>query len=161
MRLTDDSLYCHKVNPTFGNPESWNMKLPEAEPKTVLIVDDDDLNRKLFSVILAARGYRVLQAADGLHGIDLAHQEEPDLIIMDVQLPGISGIEATQALKRDHETSAIPVIVATAFLIEEDELRASRCDAHMTKPFASSEFIALIEAFVGRSRSRQASPQAA
>jgi two-component system cell cycle response regulator DivK len=131
------------------------MKPPEAEHKTILIVDDDALNLKLFSVILAARGYRVLQAADGPRGIDLANQEQPDLVIMDVQLPGISGIEVTQALKRDRNTSAIPVIIATAFLIEKDELRESGCDAYMTKPFVSSEFIALIESFVERSIARQ------
>jgi two-component system cell cycle response regulator DivK len=131
------------------------MKPSEANHKTILIVDDDALNLKLFSVILAARGYRVLQASDGPRGIDLANQERPDLVIMDVQLPGISGIEATQVLKRDCNTWAIPVIVATAFLIEEDELRESGCDACMTKPFASSEFIALIESFFERSTARQ------
>jgi two-component system cell cycle response regulator DivK len=125
------------------------MKPLDAEPKTILIVDDDDLNRKLFGALLAARGYRIVQAADGPRAIDLAHQEQPDLVIMDVQMPGISGIEATQALKSDHNTSAIPVIVATAFLIEEDELRASGCDAYMTKPFASSDFMTLVESFVG------------
>ena len=102
-----------------------------------------------------------MQAADGPRAIDLAHQEQPDLVIMDVQMPGISGIEATQALKSDHNTSAIPVIVATAFLIEEDELRASGCDAYMTKPFASSDFMTLVESFVGGSRGRQPSPKAA
>jgi two-component system cell cycle response regulator DivK len=125
------------------------MKSLDAEPKTILIVDDDDLNRKLFGALLGARGYRIVQAADGSRAIDLAHQEQPDLVIMDVQMPGISGIEATLALKSDHNTSAIPVIVTTAFLIEEDELRASGCDAYMTKPFASSDFMTLVESFVG------------
>src|SRR5215207_4915955 len=103
------------------------MQSPDAVSQTVLIVDDDPLNLKLFSVILAARGYRVLQAIEGYRGIDLAHEEQPDLIIMDVQLPGISGLAITRALKTEHSTSAIPIIIATAFLIEEEELRASGC----------------------------------
>ena len=120
--------------------------------KYVLIVEDNPLNMRLFSAMVAAQGYGVLQAIDGARGIDLAHQEHPDLIIMDVNLPGMSGLEVTHYLKEDEETRDIPVIVTTAYGLrgDEKELRECGCDAFMAKPIAVGEFVELIDRMLGR-----------
>jgi two-component system cell cycle response regulator DivK len=120
------------------------------DQRCVLIVDDEPLNLKLFTLTLIKQGYRVLQATDGYHGFVLAHDDLPDLIIMDVQLPKISGLEITRTLKDSAHTQNIPIVIATAFLIDEEKLRESGCDGYMTKPFAMKDFIGLIEALIGR-----------
>lgn len=129
-------------------------RLPPGNPatagKSVLIVEDNPLNMKLFSAMVAAQGCHVLQAEEGQRGLDLAHQQRPDLIIMDVQLPGISGVEVTHALKSDPETRDIPIIVTTAYGYDE-EIRASGCDGFMAKPIAISEFLEMVEALLTRS----------
>lgn len=120
-----------------------------AAGKCVLIVEDNPLNMKLFSAMVAAQGCHVLQAEDGPRGCELAYQEHPDLIIMDVQLPGLSGLDVTHALKADPATRDIPIIVTTAhgYL---DEIRASECDAYMAKPIAISQFMELVESLIVR-----------
>ena len=112
--------------------------------KCILIVEDNPLNMKLFSAMVGAQGYGVLQAEDGLRGVDLAHQEHPDLIIMDVDLPGMSGIEATRILKRDPATRDIPIVITTAYAYD-DEIQASGCDGYMAKPITVADFVELIE----------------
>lgn len=128
-------------------------RLPPGNPatagKSVLIVEDNPLNMKLFSAMVAAQGCQVLQAEDGPRGRDLAYQAHPDLIIMDVQLPGMSGIEVTQQLKADEATRDIPIIVTTAYGYE-DEVRSSGCDGFMAKPIAISEFLELVETLMTR-----------
>jgi two-component system, cell cycle response regulator DivK len=135
-----------------GPRPAW--RLPPGNPATtgkcILIVEDNPLNMKLFSAMVAAQGCHVLQAEEGLRGLDLAHQEHPDLIIMDVQLPGMSGIEVTHALKSDPETQDIPIIVTTAYGYDE-EIRTSGCDAFMAKPIAISEFLEIVETLLTRS----------
>lgn len=125
---------------------------PPVARKRVLIIEDNPLNMKLFSAMLAAQGYDVLQASDGALGLDLAHRQHPDLIVMDVQLPGMSGLEVTRNLKAEDDTRDIPVIATTAFAQVEDErqIMASGCDGYMAKPIAISEFLALIESFILR-----------
>jgi two-component system cell cycle response regulator DivK len=126
---------------------------PEVAGKCVLIVEDNPLNMKLFSAVIAAQGHHVLQATDGSRGLDLAHQEHPDLIIMDVELPGMSGLDVTHSLKTDDDTRDIPIIVTTGYGLNgnEAEVRASGCDGFMAKPIAISEFLELIELFMRRS----------
>lgn len=125
-----------------------------AEPvppgKRVLIVEDNPLNMKLFSAMIAAQGYQVLQATDGTLGLDLAHRQHPDLIIMDIQLPGLSGLEVTHSLKADADTRDIPIIATTAFALggDEETIRASGCDGYMAKPIAISQFLEMVEAFM-------------
>jgi two-component system cell cycle response regulator DivK len=119
-----------------------------TDQRCILVVDDEPLNLKLFNLTLIKRGYRVLQASDGYHGFVLAHDGRPDLIIMDVQLPGISGLEVTRALKDSVHTQNIPVVIATAFIIDEEKLRESRCNGYMTKPYAMKDFITLIESLI-------------
>src|SRR2546426_1067734 len=105
---------------------------------------------KLFSAMIASQGYDVLEAQDAPGGIEIAHRQHPDLIIMDVQLPGMSGLEATEHLKADDDTRDIPIIATTAYAMrgDEEKIRASGCDGYMAKPIAVSEFLALIESFV-------------
>jgi two-component system, cell cycle response regulator DivK len=135
-----------------GPRPAW--RLPPGNPATagkcVLIVEDNPLNMKLFSAMVAAQGCHVLQAEEGPRGLDLAHQQHPDLIIMDVQLPGMSGLEVTHALKSDPDTHHIPIIVTTAYGYD-DEIRTSGCDAFMAKPIAISEFLEMVETLLTRS----------
>src|SRR5258708_33503025 len=127
-------------------PEVYPLALRDALP----IVEDNALNMKLFSAMVAAQGCQVLQAMDGPRGLDLAYQEHPDLIIMDVQLPGMSGLEITHLLKADAETRDIPIIITTAYQYD-GEVRASGCDGYMAKPIAISEFLELVESLIVRS----------
>jgi two-component system, cell cycle response regulator DivK len=128
---------------------SW--RLPPGNPvttgKSVLIVEDNPLNMKLFSAMIAAQGCHVMQAMDGPRGLDLAQQEHPDLIIMDIQMPGMSGLEVTQLLKADADTRDIPIIITTAYAYDE-EIRASGCEGYMSKPIAISEFLELVESLL-------------
>jgi len=92
----------------------------------------------------------VLQAIDGAHGLDLAQQRHPDLIIMDIQLPSMSGLDVTRNLKADDATRDIPIIATTAFALrgDEEKILASGCDGYMAKPIAISQFLELIETFM-------------
>jgi len=128
------------------------MEDPAVVGKWVLIIEDNPLNMKLFSAIIAAQGYHVLHATDGSQGLDLAHQEHPDLIIIDVQLPDMSGLDLTRGLKADNDTRDIPIIVTTAHGLSGDDaqIRASGCDGFIAKPIAIAEFLNLIEMFVMR-----------
>jgi len=123
---------------------------PVPVRKCVLIVEDNPLNMKLFSAMIGAQGYEVLQAGDGAQGLDLARRLHPDLIIMDIQLPGTSGLEVTRNLKADDSTRQIPIVATTAFAMRGDEemILASGCDAYMSKPIAISPFLELIETFM-------------
>jgi two-component system cell cycle response regulator DivK len=123
---------------------------PLSVRKRVLIVEDNPLNMKLFSAMIAAQGYEVLQAKNGSQGLDLAQRQHPDLIIMDIQLPGMSGLEVTQNLKTDDATRDIPIIATTAFALrgDEEKILASGCDGYMAKPIAISQFLELIETFM-------------
>ena len=123
---------------------------PVPVRKCVLIIEDNPLNMKLFSAMIAAQGFDVLQATDGVHGLDLAQHRHPDLIIMDIQLPSMSGLDVTRNLKADVATRDIPIIATTAFAMRGDEemILASGCDAYMSKPIAISQFLELIETFM-------------
>lgn len=119
-----------------------------ASERCILIIDDDALNLKLFAMTLAGRGYRVLLAMDARRGIDLAGREHPDLIMMDIQLPDMSGLEATRALKQAADTSGIPVLITTAFLVDSEELRASGCDAYLPKPFSGPQLLSALDSLI-------------
>jgi two-component system, cell cycle response regulator DivK len=120
---------------------------PAAGSRRVLVIEDNALNMKLFSAMIAAQGYDVLQAADGAGGLDLAQSQRPDLIIMDIQLPGMSGLDVAATLKASDATRAIPIIATSAFAQPGDEERilASGCDGFMAKPIAITPFLELIE----------------
>ncbi len=118
--------------------------------KTVLVVEDNDLNMKLFHDVLEAHGYNVLQAKDGMEGLRMAREERPDLILMDIQLPDVSGLEVTKWLKDDETLKSIPVIAITAFAMAGDEakIRDGGCDAYIPKPISIPNFLQTVERFV-------------
>ena len=119
-------------------------------PKLVLIVEDNDLNMKLFRDLIEAHGYRTMHTCDGMAVLDLARTHKPDLIIMDIQLPEVSGLEVTRWLKDDQDLCFIPVIAVTAFAMKGDEekIRAGGCDAYLSKPIAVNEFVATVKRFL-------------
>jgi two-component system cell cycle response regulator DivK len=124
---------------------------PRAAP-TVLIVEDNELNMKLFHDILVAHGYGTVQTRSGIDALDLARAHRPDLILMDIQLPEVSGLEVTRWLKDDDDLAAIPVVAVTAFAMKGDEERIRRggCEAYISKPISITGFIETIGRFVGR-----------
>jgi len=119
--------------------------------KTVLIVEDNELNMKLFNDLLRAHGYETVQARNGLDGIELARQHKPDLILMDIQLPEVSGIDVTRWLKEDEDLRAIPVVAITAFAMKGDEerIRESGCEAYLSKPISVSKFLDTVRNYAG------------
>ena len=123
--------------------------------KTVLIVEDNELNMKLFNDLLEANGYRTLQTREGHRVLDIARAERPDLILMDIQLPEVSGLEVTRWLKDDDQLKAIPVIAVTAFAMKGDEerIRAGGCEAYLSKPISVAKFVATVRDFLGDARS--------
>ena len=119
--------------------------------KTVLVVEDNELNMKLFNDLLEASGYETLQTRNGLEAIDLARTHRPDLILMDIQLPEVSGLEVTKWLKEDDELRAIPVIAVTAFAMKGDEerIRQGGCEDYLSKPISVSKFIETVKHYLG------------
>ena len=124
----------------------------KAAPRTVLIVEDNELNMKLFHDLLQAKGFKVLQARDGGQGVELARQHRPDLIVMDIQLPGISGLTATKSIKEDADLKAIPIIAVTAFAMkgDEDRIRDAGCDGYIAKPITAANFLKTVESYLNR-----------
>jgi two-component system cell cycle response regulator DivK len=118
--------------------------------KTVLVVEDNELNMKLFNDLLEAHGYNVVQTRDGLSALELARKHKPDLILMDIQLPEVSGIEVTKWLKEDEELRKIPVIAVTAFAMKGDEqkIREGGCEAYISKPISVMSFLQTIDGFL-------------
>lgn len=119
--------------------------------KKILIVEDNELNLKLFNDLLEAYGYETLETREGLKALDLARQHKPDLILMDIQLPEVSGLEVTKWLKEDDELRKIPVIAVTAFAMKGDEekIREGGCEAYISKPISVSHFIETIKNILG------------
>ena len=118
----------------------------------VLIIEDNPTNLKLATFLLKSAGHTVLSAADAEDGLTLARGEQPNLILMDIQLPGMDGLEATALLKRDDTTRTIPVIALTAFAMKGDEerIRAAGCDGYIAKPMGHKDFLATIAAQLAR-----------
>lgn len=118
--------------------------------KKVLIVEDNDLNMKLFNDLLVAHGYGTLQTKDGVEALTLARQHRPDLILMDIQLPEVSGLQVTQWLKEDDELRMIPIIAVTAFAMKGDEerIRDGGCEAYIAKPISVASFMRTVERFL-------------
>jgi two-component system cell cycle response regulator DivK len=116
-----------------------------------MIVEDNELNMKLFHDLLEAHGYHPIGTRDGMEALDLARKHRPDLILMDIQLPEVSGLEVTKWLKGDPELKAIPVVAVTAFAMRGDEerIRESGCEAYLSKPVAVAQFIETIRRFSG------------
>ena len=127
---------------------------PQQMAKTVLIVEDNELNMKLFHDLLDAHGYRTLQTRNGMEALSLAREHRPDLILMDIQLPEVSGLEVTKWLKEDDQLRQIPVIAVTAFAMRGDEerIREGGCEAYISKPISVSMFLDTVRQFIGEAR---------
>lgn len=118
------------VGQVWGGVESSGS----ANAKRVLIVEDNELNMKLFHDLLEAHGYATLQTKDGMEALKLARLHRPDLILMDIQLPEVSGLEVTKWIKEDDDLKAIPIIAVTAFAMKGDEEKIWEGDARITSP---------------------------
>jgi len=118
--------------------------------KTVLVVEDNELNMKLFHDLLEAHGYNILQTKDGMEALQIARDHRPDLILMDIQLPEVSGLEVTKWIKEDDNLKAIPVIAVTAFAMKGDEekIREGGCEAYIAKPISVANFLQTVERFL-------------
>jgi two-component system, cell cycle response regulator DivK len=119
--------------------------------KTVLIVEDNELNMKLFHDLLEAHGYSTVQTRNGVDVMNLAREHRPDLILMDIQLPEVSGLEVTRWLKDDEELRAIPVVAITAFAMKGDEerIREGGCEAYLSKPISVAKFLETVRTYLG------------
>ena len=118
--------------------------------KKVLIVEDNELNMKLFHDLLQAHGYSIVQTRSGKDVLDIARTESPDLILMDIQLPEISGLDVTKQLKEDSDLKKIPVVAVTAFAMKGDEqkIREGGCEDYISKPISVSGFIETIQKYI-------------
>jgi len=118
--------------------------------RKVLIVEDNILNMKLFNDVLVAHGYETFQSRDGADTLALARRHRPDLILMDIQLPEVSGLQVTKWLKEDEELRMIPVIAVTAFAMKGDEqkIREGGCEGYIAKPISIDTFLQMVERFL-------------
>ncbi len=121
--------------------------------KTVLIVEDNELNMKLFNDLLEAHGYLTIQTRNGVEAVELALRHKPDLILMDIQLPEVSGLQVTQWIKDDENLAHIPVIAVTAFAMKGDEerIRQGGCEAYLSKPIQITKFLETVRNYLGDS----------
>lgn len=117
----------------------------------VLVVEDEPLNKKLMRDILTHRGTVVIEAGTGREGVDLANEKKPDLILMDIQLPVMDGMEATRLIKANQTTRHIPIVALTGYAMEGDEkrMREAGCDEYLSKPFRVKELLKVIDSILG------------
>jgi two-component system cell cycle response regulator DivK len=115
--------------------------------KKILIVEDNELNMKLFRDLLEVHGYTTIETRDGREALELAREHRPDLILMDIQLPEVSGLEVTKWIKQDEQLKSIPIIAVTAFAMKGDEekIRTGGCEAYIAKPITVATFLETIE----------------
>ena len=125
--------------------------MAQAPAKKVLVVEDNELNMKLFCDLLDAYGFDTVKSRDGLKAVDLAREHHPDLIIMDIQLPEVSGLDLTRWIKDDSSISHIPIMAVTAFAMRQDErlVRDAGCEAYMAKPIQMRPFIETVRRLTG------------
>ena len=121
--------------------------------KKILIIEDNDLNLKLFKDLLEAHGYETIEIKDGVDAVAVVKRHKPSLILMDIQLPEISGLDITKKIKADKEISDIPVIAVTAFAMKDDEEKILRagCQAYISKPISIVSFLETVRKFLGES----------
>ncbi len=116
----------------------------------VMIVEDNELNMKLFHDLLESRGYDIIETRDGMEALKMARSERPDLILMDIQLPEVSGVEVTKWIKEDDDLKSIPIIAVTAFAMKGDEekIREGGCEAYIAKPISVQTFLDTVAKFL-------------
>lgn len=119
--------------------------------KRILIVEDNDLNLKLFRDLLTAHGYETIETREGMEAIALTRSERPDLILMDIQLPEVSGLDVTRRLKSEEALRSIPIIAVTAFAMKDDEekILSAGCQAYISKPISIVPFLNTVRRFLG------------
>ena len=134
----------HPLYTHHGDPQ-------RSATKQILIVEDNPLNLKLFHDVLEAHGYATIMTGEGRAAVALARRHWPDLVLMDLQLPDISGLDAVAELKRDKRTQTIPVVAVTGFALIGDEQKALRggCDGYVSKPIALRSFLDVVARFIG------------
>ncbi len=140
-----------------GNPDAAEkMKAPAHQEnekrKRILVVEDNQLSLRLLNQLLKVRGYEIFETLQGREAIDLARHEQPDLILMDIRLPDICGLDVTRLLKQDDQTKTIPIIAVSAFITPGDEKKAldSGCNACIAKPITLHNLLRTIESFLSR-----------
>jgi two-component system, cell cycle response regulator DivK len=133
-----------------------NMTTPQPisrqNSKTILVVEDNELNLKLFGDLLGAAGFHVVAARDGMQAMAALRQQRPDLVVMDIQLPEVSGLEVTRWIRADAALSSVPVLAMSAFAMfgDESRIRTGGCDAYMAKPIVSARaFLAAVRELLG------------
>ena len=124
----------------------------EQKNKTIFIVEDNDLNLKLFSDLLQANGYKVAATQDGFEAMEIAKRVMPDLILMDIQLHGISGYDIIREIKNDNDLKHIPIIAVTAFAMKDDKQKImdSGCEEYISKPISINSFLKTVSEFTGQ-----------
>lgn len=120
----------------------------------ILLIEDNEANTKLAGLLLRSAGHTVMCASDAETGLTMARTDRPDLVLMDIQLPGMDGLAATTLLKRDPQTAGIPVIALTALAMKDDAEKCARagCDAYIAKPLRYKELYAIIDALLLRAK---------
>lgn len=118
---------------------------------TILVTEDNPASLKLATVLLTKAGHRVVQAIDGAAALAAAREHRPDLILMDVQMAGMDGLEATRHLKADPATAGIPVVALTAFAMrgDEEKMLSAGCDGYIAKPYRYEEFLRKVRGYLG------------
>ncbi|MBE9580579.1 MAG: response regulator [Proteobacteria bacterium] len=118
--------------------------------KRILVVEDHEDNRRIMRDLLTSSGYEVIEAVTGIEGVSAAETYRPDLIVMDIQLPGIDGYEATRQIKANPNLQKVPIIVVTSYALSGDDVKAfeAGCDAYVAKPFSPRELLAKIREYV-------------
>jgi|HubBroStandDraft_6_1064221.scaffolds.fasta_scaffold324553_1 two-component system cell cycle response regulator DivK len=136
------------------NPVTTPDQAADCTPRHILIVEDNKLSLRLLKDLLEVHGYDVVGTALGATAVDLAHQHRPDVILLDIQLPDISGLDAARQLKASDLTRMIPIIAVTAFAMREDKRKIldSGCDFYVAKPFRLGELLEAVEMFIAQHR---------
>jgi two-component system cell cycle response regulator DivK len=118
--------------------------------KRILVVEDHEDNRRIMRDLLTSSGYEVIEAVTGIEGVSAAETYRPDLIVMDIQLPGIDGYEATRQIKANPNLQKVPIIVVTSYALSGDDVKAfeAGCDAYVAKPFSPRDLLAKIREYV-------------
>ena len=139
------------------SPAFFGVDRRKPIKKCVLIVEDNHMDTALFSALIESQGHQVLKAGNATDGLALARENKPDLIIMDVRLPDMSGFEATRTLKNEDATRHIPIIVTSAYgpYADKAEVRECGCDAYMPTPIQITGFVDLIHTFLNRHPARK------
>ncbi len=139
-----------EVEMSSGVKDKTQSSGGDPAAKCVLIVEDNELNMKLFHDLLEAHGYATLQTKDGMEALKLAREHRPDLILMDIQLPEVSGLEVTKWIKEDEELKSIPIIAVTAFAMKGDEekIREGGCEDYLAKPISVTKFLQAVQRFL-------------